>query len=118
MVRSPGRVRLGDIFVRFCDGLEPVPLVLIDFDRCSFSLGVLTDVVARLDALHTAVIRAQPQLVHSVAACFSVPQQLVDAAWAAMERVFGERRVLMEHVAMLRGQGPRIGVDEVDCRIP
>jgi hypothetical protein len=100
---------------RFCDGLVPVPLVLIDFDRGPFSLGVLTDVVARLDALHTAVIGAQPHMVHSVAVCLSVPTQLVDAAWQAMERVFGERRVVMEHVAMMRGQGPRIGVDEVNA---
>jgi hypothetical protein len=100
---------------RYLDGLVPVPLILMDFDRGPFSLGVLMDVVARLDTLHTAVIQAQPHLVYSVAVCFSVPAQLVDAAWEALERVFGARRMAMERWAMSRGQGSRIGVDEVDA---
>jgi hypothetical protein len=99
---------------RYVDGLEPVPLVLMDFDRGPFSLGVLTDLVGRLDGLHSAKVREQPQLVHSIAVCISVPQQLVEPAWEVMERAFGERRMAMEQWAMARGQGPRIGVDEID----
>ena len=75
--------------------VDPVPLILLDFDCLPWSGGVLPQIVARMDELSEAITEATlargKPAIQRPAIFVEVPGQLVDAAVIAVQAVFGGR---------------------------
>ena len=73
--------------------VDPVPLILLDFDCLPWSGGVLPRIVARIDELSESIAAAAlargKRCNRSI--FVEVPAQLVDAAVIAVQAVFGAR---------------------------
>jgi hypothetical protein len=64
---------------------DSVPLILMDFDRLPWSGGVILQIVKRMDELSEALRAAGRAFPHIL---LYVPEQLVNAAWIAINTVF------------------------------
>jgi hypothetical protein len=76
-----------------CSDVDPVPLILFDFDCLPWSGGILPRIVMRMNELSEAITAAALARGKrcSPAIFVEVPSQLADAAVIAVQAVFGAR---------------------------